>query len=49
MNYAFAGGVTVGVTQNTESLLDRICRNAKNAAKRLIEILNQPGIPNESF
>lgn len=45
MNYAFAGGVTVGVTLNTESLLDRICRNAKNAAKRFIEILNQPGNP----
>lgn len=42
----FAGWPCVGCS---ESLLDRICRNAKNAAKRLIDILNQPGIPNESF
>ncbi|HDL6643036.1 TPA: protease FtsH-inhibitory lysogeny factor CIII, partial [Yersinia enterocolitica] len=27
------------------TLLDRICRNVKNGARRLIEILNQRGEP----
>ncbi|ENA3444908.1 protease FtsH-inhibitory lysogeny factor CIII [Yersinia enterocolitica] len=29
----------------SETLLDRICRNVKNGARRLIEILNQRGEP----
>ncbi|CNJ09897.1 MULTISPECIES: protease FtsH-inhibitory lysogeny factor CIII [Yersinia] len=37
-----AGWPCVGCS---ETLLDRIFRNAKNAAKRLIEILNQRGEP----
>ncbi|HDL7826220.1 TPA: protease FtsH-inhibitory lysogeny factor CIII [Yersinia enterocolitica] len=42
MQYAIAGYPASGCS---ETLLDRICRNAKNAAKRLIEILNQRGEP----
>lgn len=46
MNYAFAGeGIFMGATHQQESLLKRIWNNAKNAAKRLIQILNQPGQP----
>lgn len=42
MQHAFAGQTASGCS---ETLLDRIFRNAKNAAKRLIEILNQRGEP----
>ncbi|EKN3740005.1 TPA: protease FtsH-inhibitory lysogeny factor CIII [Yersinia enterocolitica] len=42
MQYAIAGYPASGCS---ETLLDRIFRNAKNAAKRLIEILNQRGEP----
>jgi len=39
---SLAGWPCVGCS---ESLLDRIFRNVKNGARRLIEILNQPGHP----
>ncbi len=42
MQLAIAGWPIAGCS---ETLLDRIFRNAKNAAKRLIEILNQRGEP----
>jgi hypothetical protein len=42
----FAGWPCVGCS---ESLLHRIWQNVKNAARRLVEILNQPGVPNEAF
>lgn len=40
--FCIAGWPCVG---RSETLLDRIFRNAKNAAKRLVEILNQRGEP----
>jgi len=42
MQYAVAGWPIAGCS---ESLLDRICRNVKNGARRLLEILNQRGEP----
>ncbi|WP_427222013.1 protease FtsH-inhibitory lysogeny factor CIII [Yersinia enterocolitica] len=40
--FCIAGWPCVGCS---ETLLDRICRNVKNGARRLIEILNQRGEP----
>lgn len=38
MTFAIAGGAVMG-TVRIEPLLDRICRNANDAAKRLKEII----------
>lgn len=45
MNYAFAGGVVVGVTQQNESLLERITRKLRAGWKGLKDFFTQPGNP----
>jgi len=44
--YRVSGWPCVGCS---ESLLDRIFRNVKNGARRLVEIMNQPAVPHEAF
>ena len=43
--YAIAGGARMGAFQLNESLLERITRKLRDGWKRLIDILNQPGVP----
>ncbi|EOU7810627.1 protease FtsH-inhibitory lysogeny factor CIII [Escherichia coli] len=45
MIYAIAGGARMGVFQLNESLLERITRKLRDGWKRLIDVLNQPGVP----
>lgn len=43
MQYCFAGWSIAGCP--SESLLDRITRKLRTGWKRLVDILNQPGVP----
>ena len=45
MIYAIAGGARMGAFQLNEFLLERITRKLRDGWKRLIDILNQPGVP----
>lgn len=45
MIYAIAGGARMGAFQLNESLLERITRKLRDGWKRLIDVLNQPGVP----
>lgn len=49
MIYAIAGGTRMGAFQLEESLLERITRKLRTGWKRLVEILNQPGVPNHDY
>ncbi|MCZ5319629.1 protease FtsH-inhibitory lysogeny factor CIII [Escherichia coli] len=43
MQYAIAGQPATG--HPSESLLERITRKLRDGWKRLIDVLNQPGVP----
>lgn len=45
MTFAIAGGAVMGIAQLNESLLERIIRKLRTGCKRLVDILNQPGVP----
>ncbi|ECD5296644.1 protease FtsH-inhibitory lysogeny factor CIII [Salmonella enterica subsp. enterica serovar Agona] len=45
MTFAIAGGAVMGIAQHNESLLERIIRKLRTGWKRLVDILNQPGVP----
>ncbi|EJJ3977538.1 protease FtsH-inhibitory lysogeny factor CIII [Salmonella enterica] len=45
MTFAIAGGVVMGIAHLNESLLERITRKLRAGWKRLVDILNQPGVP----
>ncbi|EMR9403237.1 protease FtsH-inhibitory lysogeny factor CIII [Escherichia coli] len=49
MIYAIAGGARLGAFQLTESLLERITRKLRTGWKRLVDILNQPGVPRNDY
>lgn len=45
MTFAIAGGAVMGIAHLNESLLERITRKLRAGWKRLVDILNQPGVP----
>ncbi|EDB1889415.1 protease FtsH-inhibitory lysogeny factor CIII [Salmonella enterica] len=45
MTFAIAGGAVMGIAHLNESLLVRITRKLRAGWKRLVDILNQPGVP----